>query len=161
MSSVDTIQSKTASAVVTPAAPVHLSVAAKTQWTAKYATAHAQAKIDHPDNPGAQRTAALRSANTVLKVPEPKSAADIEVLEPWQVLLRSTRNVNGIQTLVCVTTDGRKYSFPISSPQPSVDLNAMSKWQLISHAFDVHGLELDSSLKKNEMIAAIAEKAAK
>jgi hypothetical protein len=152
------INSKTASAVITPAPPAHLSDTAKKQWTANYIAAHAQARIDHPDNPGAQRTVALRSANTILKVPEPRSAADIEALEPWQVLLRSTRDIDGVKTLLCVTADGRKYSFPIKAP---VDLQAMNKAQLVDHALEVHGLELDSNLKKDEMVAAIEKKAAK
>ena len=111
--------SKTATAVVTPAAPAHLPAAAKKEWAERYAKAHAQARIDQPENPSAQRTAALKHANTLLSVPAPKSAAEIEALEPWQVLLRSYRVVNGMQTLHCVTMDGRKYSFPVEPPTPA------------------------------------------
>jgi hypothetical protein len=157
-SAASTLPSKTAPAVVTPAPPAHLSETAQKQWTALYTKALAQAKLDYPDNPGAQRTAALRAANAILAVPAPTCAADIDKLEPWQVLLRSTRTVKGVQVSLCVTTDGRKYSFPIAAP---VDLPAMNKAQLVTHALEVHGIELDPNLKKDEMIAAIAEKASK
>jgi|ERR1035437_440925 hypothetical protein len=121
--------SKTASAVVTPAPPAHLSAAAKQEWTQRYIKAHAQARIDHPENPSAQRTVALKSANTLLSVPAPQSAADIEALEPWQVLLSSHRVVNGVRTLFCVTTDGRKYSFPVESTPAAPELTPPQKRQ--------------------------------
>ena len=112
------ITSKTATAVVTPAAPAHLPAAAKQEWAARYAKAYAQARIDHPENASAQRTAALKHANTLLSVPAPQSAADIEALEPWQKLLSGTRIVNGVEMLYCSTSDGRKYSFPAEAPAP-------------------------------------------
>lgn len=156
------INSKTAPAVVTPAPPVHLPDAAQKQWTALYVKALTQAKLDYPDNPSAQRTAAIKAANTILAVPAPASAADIAKLEPWQVLLRSTRTVNGVQVQLCVTTDGRKYSFPVGPPAAApADLQAMNKAQLVTHALEVHGIELDPNLKKDEMIATIADKASK
>ena len=117
--------SSTASAVVTPAPPSHLSAAAKQQWTALYAKAHAQAKIDYPENASAQRSAALKAANVLLAVPAPADAAGIANLEPHQVLLRSDRMVQGVMTRICVTTDGRKYSFPIPPPPaPAVEAPA-------------------------------------
>jgi hypothetical protein len=103
----------TAPAVVTPDPPAHLSEAAKKQWTSLYVKALAQAQRDSPDNERAQRTAALKAANTMLAVTPPTDAAGIAALEPWQVLLRSDRVVKGVNTRVCVTVDGRKYSFPV------------------------------------------------
>jgi hypothetical protein len=41
-----------------------------------------------------------------------------------------------------------------------VDLSKLSKDELQLHALEVHGLELDDKLKKDEMVAAIKEKVA-
>jgi hypothetical protein len=46
------------------------------------------------------------------------------------------------------------------STTPPVDLSKMNKDELQLHALEVHGLELDDKLKKEEMVAAIKEKAA-
>jgi len=154
--------SSMASAVVTPAPPANLSAAAKIVWSITYVKALAQAKLDHPDNPRAQSMVALKAANALLAVPPPTSAAEIDALEPWQVLQRGTRIINGALTAVCVTTDGRKYSFPVVDAPPAVPVNlaAMTKAEIVAHAQDVHGLELDPNLKKEELIAAVAAKAA-
>jgi len=111
--------SKTAAAVVTPAAPAHLPAAVQQQWTAAYTKALAQATLDYPDNDRAQRGAALKAANAMLAVPAPQSAAEIDALESWQVLHRFTRtSESGAATRHCVTADGRKYSHPIPEPEP-------------------------------------------
>ena|ERR1017187_5085769 len=99
--------------ITAPDAPAHLSAKAAKAWQAQYLKAYAQAAIDSPDNLSAQRSAALKSANAMLAVPAPTSAADIDKLDGWQALLRETRIVKGVATSVCVTTDGRKYSFPV------------------------------------------------
>lgn len=111
--------SSTAPAVVTPAPPAHLPAAAQQKWTAAYTRALAQAKLDQPENLRAQRTFALKSANAMLAVPAPTSAAEIDALESWQVLLRATRVINDVQVRVCVTSDGRKYKFPVLAPPPA------------------------------------------
>ena len=104
----------TATATVTaPAAPSFMSTKAANQWQATYVKALAQAKLDSPDNERAQRVAALKAANALLSIPAPKSAADIDKLEAWQTVMSETRTVDGVQTRVCVTSDGRKYSFPV------------------------------------------------
>jgi hypothetical protein len=90
-----------------------MSDKAAKQWAAAYTKALAQARLDYPDNASAQRTAALKAANALLAVPAPTSAAEIAKLEEWQVLLREDRIVNGVSTRICVTADGRKFSFPI------------------------------------------------
>jgi hypothetical protein len=153
----------TATAVVTPDPPAHLSDAAKKQWTSLYVKALGQAQRDSPDNERAQRTFALKSANQMLSVTPPTDAAGIAALQPWQVLLRSDRIVGGVRTRICVTTDGRKYSFPIDAPAAAepATLESMTKAQLVAHAADVHGLVLDPSLKKEDLIAAVAEAATK
>lgn len=104
-------------AAITPAPPAHLPAVAKKKWSDTHATALAQAKRDYPDNERAQRTHALKTANAMLAVPAPESAAHIDALEPWQVLHRSTRVVkdgegNDVEKRCCTTADGRKYSFP-------------------------------------------------
>lgn len=165
MSTSTLISSKTVSAVVTPAPPAHLSAAAKLQWKAIYLKAFAQAQVDQPANERAQRVIALKAANALLSVPAPKSAADIDALESWQVLLRGVRQEKGETIRFCVTTDGRKYKFPFEDPTPAapaipVDLAGMTKAQIVSHAAEVHGLELDPGQKKEDLIAAVTAKAA-
>ena len=92
-----------------PAAPSHLPESAQQQWLNSYAKAFEIARRDNPEDEGAQRSAATKAANAMLAVPEPKSAADIDKLEDWQVLTRETREGKRL----CVTSDGRKYAFAI------------------------------------------------
>jgi len=153
--------SRTAPAVITPTAPAHLPESAQQQWTGLYTRALAQAKANFPDNDRVQRSAALKAANAMLAVTPPTSAADIEDLEPWQVLHRGTRVVKGVTELMCVTSDGKRYSFPVRAAAPATNLQTMTKEQLVTHAAEKHGLDLDASaMKKDELIAAIQEKAA-
>jgi hypothetical protein len=103
-----------ASDIAVPDAPKHLSDKAKSKWQKSYKDAFAKAQIDYPDNDSAQRTAANKSANAMLAVPAPQSAADIDKLDDWQVIVRETRTQgDGTQVKVCVTADGQKYSFPV------------------------------------------------
>lgn len=148
---------------VVPAAPAHLTEAAAAKWQKDYRTAYAQAKIAMPDNERAQRVTALKSANAMLAVPAPESAADVDRLEDWQVLKKGVRVTKaGVTEKFCVTTDGRKYAFPVIAPaSPSSDLSKMTKDQLVAHAAEVHGLALDPSTKKDELVAAIQDAAAK
>ena len=103
----------TTAKVTAPSAPAHLSDKAAKAWQATYIKAFTQAKLDTPDNTSAQNAAALKAANAMLAVPPPTSAAEIDKLEDWQIILRETRVVKDGQVRVCVTSDGRKYSFPI------------------------------------------------
>ena len=156
-----TATASTATAVVTPNPPAHLSDTAKQQWTQLYVKALAQAPRDSPDNERAQRTFALKAANQMLAVTPPTDAAGIAALEPWQVLMRGDRVVNSVPTRVCVTTDGRKYSFPIVAPKSitlTTDLQSMTKADIVAHAAEVHGLTLDPTLTKPELIAAVVAK---
>ena len=105
-----------ANATAIPNAPAYLPEKAQKQWTAAYAKALAQARIDYPDNASAQTSTARKAANALLAVSAPASPDEIDKLEDWQVILRETRAVKGAQTRVCVTTDGRKYAFPIPAP---------------------------------------------
>ena len=108
-----------------PDAPQHLDAKAGKKWQESYAKAHAQAKIDYPENESAQRAAANKEANKILAVPAPESADDIDDLEDWQVLLRETRTdaKTGEKTRHCVTSDGRKYAHPVKEKKqkPAVD----------------------------------------
>ncbi|MHB1673780.1 MAG: hypothetical protein ACYCSP_05965 [Acidobacteriaceae bacterium] len=99
----------------TPAPPAHMSTDAAKQWTAAYTKALKQAQADMPNNVSGQRAAALKAANALLAVPAPTSATEIDTLEPWQVLVRETRTVKGVPMRVCITADGRKYSFPVEA----------------------------------------------
>jgi hypothetical protein len=98
-----------ASAATIPSAPSYLSKKAQKQWTDAYVKALAQAKLDRPENIGAQNNAALKAANALLAVPAPTSAKEIDNLEDWQKILDEVRGT----TRHCVTSDGRKYSFPV------------------------------------------------
>ena len=107
-----------------PAPPAHMSTNAAKQWTAAYTKALKQAQLDMPNNVSGQRAAALKAANALIAVPAPSSAAEIDTLEPWQVLVRETRTVKGVPTRVCITTDGRKYSFPVEAAPAETDATA-------------------------------------
>jgi membrane-bound lytic murein transglycosylase B len=102
-----------AQGTMTPSAPACMSSKAQKQWQAAYEKALAQAKLDSPDNPSAQNAAALKAANALLAVPAPTCHADIDKLEDWQKILDETRVIKSVPHRVCVTTDGRKYAFPI------------------------------------------------
>jgi hypothetical protein len=142
-----------------PAPPAFLSAKTANVWRTSYAAALAQAKVDLPGNERAQRIAALKAANKLFSVPAPTSAADVDKLEPWQKLKDVTVVIDGVATRVCVTSDGRKYSFAIDAATDSTpNLQAMNKAEIVAHALDVHGLTLDPGLKKDDLIAAVAAK---
>lgn len=101
-------------AAVVPSAPSHLSLKAQKEWSASYQKALVQAKNNFPEDESRQRAAAFCAANAMLDVPAPQSAAGIDALEDWQVILRGTRGGNRF----CVTSDGKKYSFPIPVAAP-------------------------------------------
>lgn len=46
---------------------------------------------------------------------------------------------------------------PAAPVEPAPDLSKMTKAEIVAHAAEVHGLELDPSLKKDELIAAVEE----
>jgi hypothetical protein len=138
-----------------PDAPQHLSDKAKKQWQANFQKAQAQARLDYPDNESAKRTVATKEANKMLAVPAPESADDIDALEDWQVIHRSTRTKDGVARRHCVTSDGRKYSFEISKSS-TVDITKLTKDQLIQHAGTI-GVTVDPTAKKDEILAAIQE----
>ena len=58
--------------------------------------------------------------------------------------------------------DAKLFKAPSNTtPQPKVELENMTKAELVEHAAEKHDLELAQSLKKEEMIAAIQEAAEK
>lgn len=140
-----------------PDAPKYLPADVRAQWQATYDKAYGQAKLDSPDNERAQRIAALKTANAMLVVPPPKSAADIDALARWQLVKPAeTRPINGVQMRVCVTADGRKYMFPVTAATaPATALSDMTKDQLVTHAQTNHGITLDPKTTKADMIATI------
>ena len=101
--------------ITAPDAPKHLSDKAAKQWQAAYVKALAQARLDYPENENTQRSVATKEANKMLAVPAPESAEDIDALEDWQVIHRSTITdaKEKVTRRHCVTSDGRKYAFEI------------------------------------------------
>jgi len=142
----------------TPAAPTHLPAEIQKKWQGEYEKALAAAQNDSPTDTKAQHRAALKAANRLLAVAAPKSAAEIDALESWQVLKRETRRGNR----VCVTADGRKYSFPVpAAAEPAapeaVELSSLTKAQLVDYAKENHDLQLNATDSKDKLIAAIEE----
>ena len=134
-----------------PAPPAHLSAKAAKQWTKLYTDALAQAKIGTPDNERMQRMTALKAANALLAVPAPTSIADVDKMEDWQKLLDQTKLINNVNTRVVVTAYGRKYAFPVApAAAPAPDLPTMTKAEIVAHAADAHGLQLDPGAKKED-----------
>jgi len=106
----------------TPTAPAHLPAALQKKWSNNYADALEQAQIDIPNDPSAQRSAALREANKLLKVKMPEdhkgAAALVKAFQEkadagWQILAHGTRQIKGVAHLSIVTADGQKGLFPI------------------------------------------------
>lgn len=144
-----------------PAPPPFLNAKKAAEWTSSYKAALVQAKIDSPNNERTQRIAALKAANKMFTIAAPQNTADADKLEPWQKLKDETKVIDGVPTRVLVTSDGRKYTFDLGNAAPAApDLQAMTKAEIVAHAADVHGLALDPTLKKDELIAAVAAKTA-
>jgi hypothetical protein len=98
--------------VQVPQAPAILPAAEAKKWKETYASALKQAQADHPDDVPSQLKEALREANRILRVPEPKTAADVEKLAPWQVLKKSVGEGGVVRVITC---DGKKYEVPPAS----------------------------------------------
>ncbi|HWR37017.1 MAG TPA: hypothetical protein VN622_14235 [Clostridia bacterium] len=112
--------------VEVPAAPHFLPKSQRSNWTKTYAQAFKQAQTDFPDDLSAQRAAALREANRMLRVPEPESYEAAMKLESWQVLKRDVVAIDndasefpkGSEVLKLVTADGKKFTFAVPPPPP-------------------------------------------
>lgn len=79
-------------------------------------------------------------------------ANDAVVLPGQSVTKESTDDAGKRATLAAAAEQAAKLAKEAATP---VDLTKLKKEDLVSHAADVHGLELDPSLKKDEMIEAI------
>ena len=97
-----------------PAPPAFLNAKAAKQWSKTYADTLVQATVAIPDNPRAQRIAALKAANAMFTISPLKTTKDADALESWQKLKDVTITIDGVNTRVVVTCDGRKYAFPIA-----------------------------------------------
>lgn len=100
-----------------PTPPSYLPDDVQDQWKKTYSAALTQAKRDYPNSTNQQRSVAMKAANALLVVPAPNSADDIDKLQEWQVLPGTRQTIDqkaGGQMRVCVTTDGQKYSFPVT-----------------------------------------------
>jgi hypothetical protein len=101
--------------VSAPDAPKYLDAKTKRKWQDAWLKAFDAAQRDYPDNEPAQRTAATKEANKLLAVPAPESAEEIDALESHQVIKRERRTIEDVEHAVCVTSDGRKYQFPVKA----------------------------------------------
>ena len=96
-----------------PEAPKCLPAKQQDEWKKSYEKAFRQALRDYPENDTQQRQFAMREANRLLSVPEPKSHEEASALPAHQVMLRE--EVEG--ELRIVTTDGKKYAFPVPAAE--------------------------------------------
>lgn len=94
-------------------APAHLPESVQKKLHDKYNEAKKAAAVNYPDDESTQHIVATKEAHKLLAVKAPESAADIDKLEEHQVLQRGTRVIKGSEHRVCVTADGKKYSFPV------------------------------------------------
>jgi hypothetical protein len=101
--------------VSAPDAPKYLDAKTKKKWQDAWMKGFESAQRDYPDNEPAQRTAATKEANKLLAVPAPESAEEIDALESHQVIKRERRTIEDVEHAVCVTSDGRKYQFPVKA----------------------------------------------
>jgi hypothetical protein len=118
---------------MTPTPPANLPTALQKKWSSNYEAALEQAVVDIPDNPSGQRTAALREANKMLRVPRPQTHKEAAALvdafqkkkqEGWQLLAHGERVVKGVKHLSIVTADGQRHLYPVpngAKPEPESD----------------------------------------
>jgi hypothetical protein len=142
-----------------PGAPAGLPAAVESRWKQAYAQAFKEAKVDEPEQPNAWPQLAYRAANKSIRVPDPESFSDACKLEDWQVIHRAEKIEKGVNVLKVVTRDGRKFSFPVvrAAATSGNPLASMTKAELVQHAANIHKIELDPGLKKEDMIAKIEE----
>lgn len=91
------------------------------------------------------------------------ASKDIQEIPAWvgEQEAFKTATQDGTVTEVEVKTVVVKKQPPVEMQAPPVDLQKLSKEDLVAHAQEVHGLSLDPRLKKDEMIEAIEEAAGK
>jgi hypothetical protein len=144
-----------------PEVPSGLPAAIVKRWKDTYEQAHRESQNDEPEQPSLWAQVALRAANKTLKVRDPETREEAMKLEDWQIAFRGEKKTVAGTVLNVVTRDGKKFSFPVpEGAQKSgggITLDSMTKPQLVAHAAEVHALELDPSLKKEDMIAKIQD----
>jgi len=95
--------------ITIPAAPALLPPKEAKAWQRAYEEGYKRSQVDNNDAPDSvHRQTALREANRMLRVPEPKSYEEAMALPDWQVVKREVEGA----ALKLVTSDGRKYVFP-------------------------------------------------
>jgi hypothetical protein len=92
-----------------PDAPAGIPPAVAKKWKEVYSQALIEAANDCPNDAIQQKQAALREANRLLRVPEPKSHADAVALADWHVMHREEKDGH----LRVVTIEGKKFKFPV------------------------------------------------
>jgi len=111
-----------------PTPPAHLPEALQKKWSSIYASALKQAQVDTPDNESAQRAAARREANKLLRVPKPENheeaAALVEAFQSkaedgWKIIAHGSRKISGVDHLAIVTADGQKHLYPVPTAKSS------------------------------------------
>lgn len=96
---------------------VVLPEAVQAKWRKAYADAFEQAQIDHEGDVSMQRAVATREANKVLRVPKISSFDDAMALDDHHVVKREESKDK--KTLLVVTSDAKKYRFPIPEKKKS------------------------------------------
>jgi len=96
-------------AVKIPEAPAGIPASVAKKWKETYVAALAEATNDFPNDAIQQKQTALREANRLLRVPEPRSHKDAMALEGWHVAHREEKDGH----LRVVTIDGKKFRFPV------------------------------------------------
>jgi|SRR5579864_3960678 len=103
-----------------PEPPKHLPADLQEKWAAVYEKTHLQSQDDNPDGgDSTHQYNALKEANRLLRVEPPKSHSEAMKLRDHEVAKREVgfidaqgKRVND-GVLRVVTTDGKKYKFPV------------------------------------------------
>lgn len=82
---------------------------------------------------------------------------DVQQVPDWLADQEAFQNATKSGEIMVVQVASPEKPKPLAEVAQVLDLSKMSKDELIVHASEVHGLELDKGLKKDEMIAAIEE----
>jgi len=96
--------------------------------------------------------------NLQLRIPVGVQELPVFLIDHWWI------KANGVKVYEAAKkeNDAKLFKAPSNAtPQPKVELENMTKAELVEHAAEKHELELAPSLKKEEMIAAIQEAAEK
>jgi hypothetical protein len=96
-----------------PKPPAHLPAEAVQLWRNSFASAYKSERDDYPAKPQRWRKAAIKAAAKAIAISQLESFEDAMKLQPWQFIYREQVTTDHGQVLKVVTSEGKKYYFPV------------------------------------------------